>query len=59
MYISTNMSNKKQKARFSITGITNQYFRKLLNNFNNSFYLSYKIKQVHNEPTEAYFLLIK
>ena len=54
----TKKPNKKQKSRISITGITNQYFRKFLRKFNNSPYLGYKKKQVHNEPTEAYFLLI-
>ena len=52
-------SNKKQKARFSITKITNEDFSKLLKKFNNSPYLGYKSKQVHNEPTETYFSLIK
>ena len=59
MYLRTKRSNKKQNARFSITGITNQEFRKLLKRFNNSPYLGYKSKQVHNEPTEAYLFLIK
>ena len=36
----TKRSNKKQNARFDITDITNQYFRKLLNKFNNLSYLS-------------------
>ena len=54
----TKISNKKQNTRFSITDITNQDFRKLLNNFNISPYKGYKSKQVHNEPTEAYFFLI-
>ena len=49
----TKRPNKKQKARFSITVITNQYFRKVLKNFYNSPYIGYKSKQVHNEPTEA------
>ena len=53
------MSNKKQKARFSVTDITNQYFRNFLKKFKNSPYLGYKSKKVHDEPTEAYFLLIK
>ena len=52
-------SNKKQKARFSINEITNQYFIKLRKKFKNSPYLGYKSKQVHNEPTEAYLFLIK
>ena len=51
--------NKKQKSRFVIIGNNNQYFRKLLKKFNNSPYLGYKNKQVHNEPTEAYPFLIK
>ena len=49
----TKSSNKKKRARFSITSITNQDFRKLLTKFKNSPYLSYKSKQVHNEPTDA------
>ena len=48
-------SNKKQKLMFSITDITNQDFRKLLKKFKNSPYLGYKIKQVHNEPTEDFY----
>ena len=52
-------SNKKQKASFYITDITNQDFRQLLKNFDNSLYVGYKSKQVHNEPTQAYFFLIK
>ena len=51
--------NKKQKSRTAINDITNQYCRKLLKQFNNSPYLGYKKKQIHNEPTEAYFFLIK
>ena len=31
----TKRSNKKQKSKFAITDITNQYFRKLLKKFNN------------------------
>ena len=53
------ISNKKQTERFSITDTTKQYFIKLPNKFNNSPYLGYKSKQVHNEPTEAYLFLIK
>ena len=52
-------SNKKTKVRFSITDITKQDFSKSLNKFENSLYLGYKSKYVHNEPTEAYFLRIK
>ena len=55
----TKNSNKKQKAMFYITDITNQYSRKFLKIFNYSHYLGYKIKQVHNKPTGAYFSLIK
>ena len=55
----TKRSNNKQKARFSITDITNKDFRKFLKNFNNSPYLGYKSKQDRNEPTEAYLFLIK
>ena len=57
--LSTKGSNKKQKARFSITDSTDQDFSKLLKNFKNSPDLGYKSKQVHNEPSESYFLLIK
>ena len=55
----TKISNNKQWAIFSITGIAYQYFRKLLKNFNNSPYIGYKSKKVHNEPTKVYFFLIK
>ena len=51
--ISTKRPNKEQKAKFSITDITNQDFRDFLKKFGNSPYLGYKEKQVHNEPTEA------
>ena len=40
MDISTKILNKTQKARFSISEITNQYLRKLLNNFKNPPYLA-------------------
>ena len=53
------ISNKIQKEMFAITDITNQYFRKFLKFFKNSPYLGYTSKQVHNEPTEDYFFLIK
>ena len=59
MNLRTKRSNKKQKARFSITDITNQAFRNFLKKFKNSPYLGYKSKKVHNEATEAYFFLIK
>ena len=59
MVLRTKRSNNKRKARFAITDITNQYFRKFLNKFRNSPYIGYKSKQVHNKPTEAYFFLIK
>ena len=55
----TKRSNKKQKSRFDITDITNHDFRKLFRKFNNSTYMGYKSKQVHNEPTDAYVFLIK
>ena len=51
--IRTKRSNRKQNERFSVTGITNKDFRKLLKKFKISPYLGYKSKQVHNEPTEA------
>ena len=38
----TKRLNKKQKARISITDITNQYFRRFLKSFNNLPYLGYK-----------------
>ena len=57
--ISTKRSSKKQTERFSITDITKQDFRQLLKKFGNSLCLGYKSKQVHNEPNEAYLLLIK
>ena len=52
----TKIPNNKQKTRTSITDITNQYFQNLIKEFNNSPYLGYKKKQVHNEPTEAYLI---
>ena len=59
MTLGTKRPNKKQKSRTDITYITNQYFSKLLNNFNNLTYIGYKKKQAYNEPTEAYLFLIK
>ena len=55
----TKTPNKKKKARFAITEITDQYFRNFLNKFKNSPYISYKSKKFHNKPTEAYLFLIK
>ena len=40
--------NKKQKSRFSINDITNQYFREFIKIFLRFPYLGYKSKQVHN-----------
>ena len=54
----TKIPDKKQKARIDITDITHNDIRKFLEAFNNSPYLGYRKKQVHNEPTESYFLLI-
>ena len=59
LWLSGTKSQTRKKARFDINDITNQYFRNLLKKFNNSPYLGYKSKQVHNEPTEAYFFQIK
>ena len=58
MFLRTKSPNNKQKARTSITVITNQGFRDFLKEFKTSLYLGYRKKQVHNEPTESYFLLI-
>ena len=52
-------SNKKQKSRFAITAITNQYLSKLLKKIDNSPYVGYKSKQLHNEQTENCFFLIE
>ena len=57
--IRTKSSNKKQKARFFMTGITKEYISNLLRKFKNSLYLGCKIKQFHNKPNEAYLFLIK
>ena len=54
----TKSSNKKKKARFSITNIIIQDFSKFLKKIKNSPYLGYKSKQAHNAPTEAHFFLI-
>ena len=51
--LSTKSPNKKQKARVAITDIINQDFSKFLKEFNSSPYLVYKMKQVHNNPTES------
>ena len=53
----TKSPKKKQKARFAITGITEQYFWGFLKKFYNSCYLDCKSKQARNEPTEAYLFL--
>ena len=55
----TKSLNKKQNVMFTITDITKQDFRKLLKKLYNSPYIGYNTKQVHNEPTESYLLLIK
>ena len=57
--IRTKGPKNKQKARTTITDITNQYSRKLTKEFKNTPYLGYNRKQVHNEPTESYLFLIK
>ena len=57
--ISTKIPNKKQKARFYIPDITKQDIRTLIKKFDNSPYIGYKLKQVHNIKTEDYFFLIK
>ena len=59
MTLGTKRSKNKKKEMFAISKITNQDISNFLNNFKNSPYLRYKSKQVHNEPTEAYFFLIK
>ena len=45
----TERPNKKQKSRTAITDITNQYFGKLLKEFNDSPCIGYRKKWVHNE----------
>ena len=47
----TKSPNNKQKARFAITDITNQDFRKLLKEIKNSPYLGLNNKHVNNKPT--------
>ena len=59
LYLRTKIPNNKQKSRFAITDITNQFFIKLLEKFKLSHCLGYKSKQVKNEPNEVYFFLIK
>ena len=49
--INTKSLNNKQKEAFAITDINKQDIRKFLKKFENSHYLGYKSKQVHNEPT--------
>ena len=49
----TKNPNKKQKSRFTITYITKQHLRKLLNKFKSLPYIGYKGKHIKNEPTEA------
>ena len=53
------MTNYKQKARTAITDILPKYFRKLLKKFKNLPHIGYNNKQVHNETTESYLLLVK
>ena len=48
---STQRSNNKQNSRFAITDFTNQDSMEFLKKFNNSPYLGYNSKHVHNEPT--------
>ena len=55
----TKNPNKKKNTRFSIPEITYQNFRNLLKKFKISPDLGYNIKELHNEPNEAYLFLIK
>ena len=57
--LSSKMLSNKQKSSFAITDINKQDFIKFFKKFINSPYLGYNSKQVHIEPTEAYFSLIK
>ena len=63
MTISLNLSTKgtykKHKARTAITDINNQHLTKFIKEFKKSPYLCCNKNQVHNEPTKAYFFLIK
>ena len=49
----------KQNISFAFTDITKYYFSKFLKKFNNSDYLDYNSKQVHNEPNQLQLFLIK
>ena len=51
--ISTKIQNKKQKAKFFVTDVTNQNFRNFLKNFGDSPYLGYNSKQIHDELIKA------
>ena len=44
---------------FFINDIIKEYFSKFLNMFDDSPYLGYKSKHVHNEPTDTYLFKIK
>ena len=44
----TKSPNKEQNSWIAITDITNQFFRNFPKEFNNSPYMGYKKKQVHN-----------
>ena len=57
-WISVPNVQKDKNARFAISDISKHDFSNFFNKFKNSPYICYKIKQVHNEPTEAYFSLI-
>ena len=59
LYIKTKSPNKKQKARTAITENNKQHFSNFLKKVENSPYMGYKSKQIHNEPTDDYFFLIK
>ena len=59
LYIKTKIANKKQRAKFSITDITKQVFRKFLKKFDKLPYIGYNRKRFHNELDEACFFIIK
>ena len=51
--------NNKQNTRTDNATIVTQYFMKLLEDFKDFPYLSYRKIQVKNEPTEAYLFMVK
>ena len=52
-------SNNKEKSSIASTDVALQYFVDILEEFKDVHYPWYKRKQAKNQPTEAYYFLVK